>query len=337
MNKALTNAQLIKAIGLDKSTNPTAKYTLLICAHVCMDWRKRSAAISADDIAEASSQSSRQVKRHFKALIEAGWLQRRSEIRSKGLHHKSVTTLNIAKAQEILDGLCDVTELVKPDVTELVKPDVTELVKPDVTESVSAKNVTADVTELVSHDVTELVKPLPKMSHISIYTNNKQYNNNREEVEPELESAREDREPSNEEQQRADLWDSIMSDPKPEITEELRDGLWYVSDIYDELEYKRKIMWEINHHERQDIRRALWNHSDGDKLYTKMKHERIAPRSAIDWVGLQAAGHMPKIKTPKAPPQKPNSYTVTPDRQAEILAADQAWLNIINSKGNDEW
>jgi len=230
-----------------------------------------------------------------------------------------------------------VTELVKPDVTELVKPDVTELVKPDVTESVSAKNVTADVTELVSHDVTELVKPLPKMSHISIYTNNKQYNNNREEVEPELESAREDREPSNEEQQRADLWDSIMSDPKPEITEDLRDGLWYVSDIYDELEYKRKIMWEINHHERPDIRRALWNHSDGDKLYTKMKHERIAPRSAIDWVGLQAAGHMPKIKTPKAPPQKPNSYTVTPDRQAEILAADQAWLNIINSKGNDEW
>src|SRR5210317_1465759 len=311
MNKALTNAQLIKAIGLDKSTNPTAKYTLLICAHVCMDWRKRSAAISADDIAEASSQSSRQVKRHFKALIEAGWLQRRSEIRSKGLHHKSVTTLNIAKAQEILDGLCDVTELVKPDVKELVKPDVTE--------SVSAKNVTADVTELVSHDVTELVKPLPKMSHISIYTNNKQYNNNREEVEPELESAREDREPSNEEQQRADLWDSIMSDPKPEITEELRDGLWYVSDIYDELEYKRKIMWEINHHERPDIRRALWNHSDGDKLYTKMKHERIAPRSAIDWVGLQAAGHMPKIKTPKAPPQKPTTYTVTPERQAEIL------------------
>ena len=128
-----------------------------------------------------------------------------------------------------------------------------------------------------------------------------------------------------------------MDAPKPEITEELRDGLWYVSDIYDELDYKRKIIWEINHHERQDIRRALWNHSDGDKLYTKMKHERIAPRSAIDWVGLQAAGHMPAIKTPKAPPQKPTSYTVTPERQAEILAADQAWLNIINSKGNDEW
>ena len=336
MNKALTNAQLIKAIGLDKSTNPTAKYTLLICAHVCMDWRKRYAAISADDVAEASSQSSRQVKRHFKALIEAGWLQRRSEIRSKGLHHKSVTTLNIAKAQEILDGLCDVTELVSPDVTELVKPDVTELVKPDVTELVSAKNVTADVTELVK-PLPKKVKPLPKMSHISIYTNNKQYNNNREEAEPELESAREDREPSNEEQQRADLWDSIMDDPKAEITEELRDGLWYVSDIYDELEYKRKIIWEINHHERQDVRRALWNHSDGDKLYTKMKHERIAPRSAIDWVALQAAGHMPAIKTPKAPPQKPTSYTVTPERQAEILAADQAWLNIINSKGNDEW
>jgi hypothetical protein len=35
----LTNAQIFKAIGLDDSVKPMPKYTLLICAHVLMDWK----------------------------------------------------------------------------------------------------------------------------------------------------------------------------------------------------------------------------------------------------------------------------------------------------------
>ena len=212
MSQPLTNAQIFKAIGLDDSVNPTSKYTLMICAHVLMDWKERAAHLSADQIATASSQSSRQVKRHLKALVEAGWLTRHAEVRGPGLHHKSHTTLNQDKVRAILSGAHDVTELVKPDVTELVStppqavtelvspdvtelvsPDVTELVKPDVTELVDTKSVTPPVTELVSSDVTELVKPLPKVSHISIsLNNNNQSIINREEPEDRMDPTRED-------------------------------------------------------------------------------------------------------------------------------------------------
>ena len=298
-----------------------------------VDWQDWTGSVSTNDIEQGTKQSTRNIKRSLKALDDLGYIDRSIKRRDNGLHHKASIRVCVS-----LLGDRKSPPMVTESHHEEAK-DSDRKSPPMVTESHHSKAEGGDRKSLGVvtdwHEGGDRKSPNNNIDQYNI--NNKQYNNNREKAEPELESAREDREPSNEEQQRADLWDSIMDAPKPEITEELRDGLWYVSDIYDELDYKRKIIWEINHHERQDIRRALWNHSDGDKLYTKMKHERIAPRSAIDWVGLQAAGHMPAIKTPKAPPQKPTSYTVTPERQAEILAADQAWLNIINSKGDDEW
>ena len=298
-----------------------------------VDWQDWTGSVSTNDIEQGTKQSTRNIKRSLKALDDLGYIDRSIKRRDNGLHHKASIRVCVS-----LLGDRKSPPMVTESHHEEAK-DSDRKSPPMVTESHHSKAKGGDRKSLGVvtdwHEGGDRKSPNNNIDQYNI--NNKQYNNNREEAEPELESAREDREPSNEEQQRADLWDSIMDHPKPEITEELRDGLWYVSDIYDELEYKRQIMWEINHHERQDIRRALWNHQAGDELYTKMKHERIAPRSAIDWVGLQAAGHMPAIKTPKAPPQKPTSYTVTPERQAEILAADQAWLNIINSKGNDEW
>jgi len=335
MSKALTNAQIIKAIGLDESINSTTKYTLIICVHVCMDWSSWSAAISADQIAEASAQSSRQVKRHLKSLIESGWLTRSAEVRGPGLHHKSYTRLNLSKVREVLDHA--VTDLVRApdhDVTDLVSHDVTDLVRApdhDVTDLVSRPSwstnyVTPTVTDLVSHDVTDLVETLPKVSHSSIslnYTN--QSLSNLSDAEPSLDSVRErEAELDAEEQERADIWDRLMPEPEP-ITEELIGSIWVVSRIDDDLAYKREIMRQIEHHERWDIKRALWNRQEGDRLFAQMKADLIAPRSAIDWVTTQAAGHPPAISTPAAPPPKPKTYTVTLSDVERRKQIDKAW------------
>jgi len=335
MSKALTNAQIIKAIGLDESINSTAKYTLIICVHVCMDWSSWSAAISADQIAEASAQSSRQVKRHLKSLIESGWLTRSAEVRGPGLHHKSYTRLNLSKVREVLDHA--VTDLVRApdhDVTDLVSHDVTDLVRApdhDVTDLVSRPSwstnyVTPTVTDLVSHDVTDLVETLPKVSHSSIslnYTN--QSLSNLSDAEPSQDSVRErEAELDAEEQARADIWDQLMPEPEP-ITEELIGSIWVVSRIDDELAYKREIMRQIEHHERWDIKRALWNRQEGDQLFAQMRAELIAPRSAIDWVTTQAAGHPPAISTPAAPPPKPKTYTITLSDVERRKQIDKAW------------
>ena len=331
MDQRLSNADVIRAIGLDGSISPTSKYTLIICVHVCMDWQNRHGLISADQIAEATNQSSRQVKRQLKAIIEAGWIARHAEKRGPGLHHKSMTRLNMAKVKEVLarakSVTADVTELVSHDVTELVSHDVTELVSHDVTELVDAKSVTKTVTELVSHDVTELVKPLPKVSHSSISLNNHNQSIINE-VEPETESAREA-----EEERRAMMWDQIMAKaeelpppPPPPTMSQREDGLYILSHINDDLEYRRDVYREITHHKRQDIRAALWARGN-DELFTKMMGELIAPRSAIDWVTFIASGHKPSISTPPAPPPKPTSWTVTVDQQQKIKEADRAWLS----------
>ena len=331
MDQRLSNADVIRAIGLDGSISPTSKYTLIICVHVCMDWQNRHGLISADQIAEATNQSSRQVKRQLKALIEAEWIARHAEKRGPGLHHKSMTRLNMAKVKEVLarakSVTADVTELVSHDVTELVSHDVTELVSHDVTELVDAKSVTKTVTELVSHDVTELVKPLPKVSHSSISLNNHNQSNINE-AEPETESAREA-----EEERRAMMWDQIMAKaeelpppPPPPTMSQREDGLYILSHINDDLEYKRDVYREITHHKRQDIRDALWARGN-DELFIKMMGELIAPRSAIDWVTFIASGHKPSISTPPAPPPKPTSWTVTVDQQQKIKEADRAWLS----------
>ncbi len=335
MSKALTNAQIIKAIGLDESINSTTKYTLIICVHVCMDWSSWSAAISADQIAEASAQSSRQVKRHLKSLIESGWLTRSAEVRGPGLHHKSHTRLNLSKVREVLDHA--VTDLVRApdhDVTDLVSHDVTDLVRApdhDVTDLVSRPSwstnyVTPTVTDLVSHDVTDLVETLPKVSHSSIslnYTN--QSLSNLSDAEPSSDSERErEADIDAEEQARADLWNRLMPEPEP-ITEELIGSIWVVSRIDDDLAYQREVMRQINHHNRWDIKRALWNRQEGDQLFAQMRAELIAPRSAIDWVTTQAAGHAPAISTPAAPPLKPKTYTVTLNDVERRKQIDKAW------------
>ena len=393
----LTNAQIFKAIGLDDSVNPSSKYTLLICAHVLMDWKAWSGHISADQLALATNQSSRGVQRHLKTLVEAGWLFRHAEVRGPGLHHKSFTILNQDKVREVLKRAHDTTELVKPDTTDLVSvspkvsstswsTDTTELVKPDTTELADAKNDTPDTTELVKPDTTELVRTamieteltksvvvdttelastttelvsdLPNLSYISIYSNNTQSSLNTEaEQEPEArEESSEvywefergsiwcdrckqhvpndqphtyphsklicsDQEPTEQTLEKA--WDDAWSKHELEpITEELRDGLWYVSRIDDRLAYRQEVHRQVKHHKRYDVRDALLI---GDELFNKMAQELIAPQSAIDWVTLQASGHLPSISTPAAPPKPSNVYTVTIEQQQRMKEIDRAW------------
>jgi hypothetical protein len=393
----LTNAQIFKAIGLDDSVNSSSKYTLLICAHVLMDWKAWSGHISADQLAAATNQSSRGVQRHLKTLVEAGWLFRHAEVRGPGLHHKSFTILNQDKVREVLKRARDTTELVKPDTTDLVNamakvsststsPDTTDLVKPDTTDLVNTKIDTPDTTELVKLDTTELVKPavtdveltksvvvdttelvntttelvngLPNLSYISIDSNNNQSSLNTE-VEQEPEAREEsselyweyergsiwcdrckqhvpndrphtyphsklicsDQEPTDKTLERA--WDDAWSKHEPEpITEELRDGLWYVSRIDDRLAYRQEVHRQVKHHKRYDVRDALLI---GDELFNKMTQELIAPQSAIDWVTLQASGHLPSISTPAAPPKASNVYTVTAEQQQRMKEIDRAW------------
>ena len=364
----LTNAQIFKAIGLDDSVNPSSKYTLLICAHVLMDWKAWSGHISADQLATATNQSSRGVQRHLKTLVEAGWLFRHAEVRGPGLHHKSFTILNQDKVREVLKRARDTTELVKHDTTNLVNamakmsntsasPDTTELVKPDTTDVALAKSVVVDTTELVS-TTTELVNGLPNLSYISIDSNNTQYKPIEVEPEPEprvkrglLEDGFEwcerckrhvsmdephtyphsklicsDQEPTDKTLERA--WDDAWDKHEPEpITEELRNGLWYVSRIDDRLAYRQEVHRQVKHHKRYDVRDALLIDARliGDQLFNKMAQELIAPRSAIDWVTLQVSGHLPSIPTPAAPPKQSNVYTVTAEQQQRMKEIDRAW------------
>jgi hypothetical protein len=237
--------------------------------------------------------------------------------------------------REVLDHA--VTDLVSHDVTDLVRApdhDVTDLVNGsdhDVTDLVSRPSwstnyVTPTVTDLVSYDVTDLVETLPKVSHSSIslnYTN--QSLSNLSDAEPSSDSVRErEAELDAEEQERADIWDRLMPEPEP-ITEELIGSIWVVSRIDDDLAYKREIMRQIEHHERWDIKRALWNRQEGDRLFAQMKADLIAPRSAIDWVTTQAAGHPPAISTPAAPAPKPKTYTVTLSDVERRRQIDKAW------------
>lgn len=332
--REVNNAQIIKAIGLDDSIKPMAKYTLLICVHVCMDWKTYSGRISADQIAEASSQSSRQVKRHLKALAESGWLHRQSELRSWGLHHKSQTSLNTEKVIEIIQNY-DVTERVNHDVTEMVY-DVTKKVNHDVTEKVYdvTEKVNA-VTERVNHDVTEKVNVLPKMSHISISLNyDNQYKNNIKEEAEILPSSEVEPDLSSEDQSKE--WDQAWDKHELEPISEYEDGdYWYVNRI-DELEYRREIFKILDHQERYDIRRALWNRSGGDQLFKELMEQKIAPRSVIDWVMVKAGGE-PQGSTP-LPPEPSRFFTVTVEQQQKIREADLAWMNPkTNHGGSQGW
>jgi hypothetical protein len=130
-----------------------------------------------------------------------------------------------------------------------------------------------------------------------------------------------DQEPTDKTLERA--WDDAWDKHEPEpITEELRDGLWYVSRIDDRLAYRQEVHRQVKHHKRYDVRDALLI---GDELFNKMASELIAPQSAIDWVTLQASGHLPSISTPAAPPKASNVYTVTAEQQQRMKEIDRAW------------
>jgi hypothetical protein len=130
-----------------------------------------------------------------------------------------------------------------------------------------------------------------------------------------------DQEPTDKTLERA--WDDAWDKHEPEpITEELRDGLWYVSRIDDRLAYRQEVHRQVKHHKRYDVRDALLI---GDELFNKMTQELIAPQSAIDWVTLQASGHLPSISTPAAPPKASNVYTVTTEQQQRMKEIDRAW------------
>ena len=407
----LTNAQIFKAIGLDDSVNPSSKYTLLICAHVLMDWKAWSGHISADQLALATNQSSRGVQRHLKTLVEAGWLFRHAEVRGPGLHHKSFTILNQDKVMEVLKRAHDTTDLVKPDTTELVNvspkvsstsasPDTTDLVKADTTELADAKNDTPDTTELVSADRTDLVKPdttdlaltksvvadttelvstttefvsdSPNLSYISIYSNNTQYKPIEVKPEPEprvkrgiLEDGFEwcerckqnvsmdephtyphsklicsDDQPTPE-QVKAMEWDRAwgahqeqVTKPEPKAMIERREGnLYFIDEIHDELDYKRQVLKVVGQPDTQLIRDALWTRQ-GDHLYQQMKDELIAPRSAIDWVMLQAGREVTE-PTPPPPPKPSPMRTVSVEEQIRIRQIDQAWMTSGQTNNGD--
>jgi hypothetical protein len=130
-----------------------------------------------------------------------------------------------------------------------------------------------------------------------------------------------DQEPTDKTLERA--WDDAWDKHEPEpITEELRDGLWYVSRIDDRLAYRQEVHRQVKHHKRYDVRDALLI---GDELFNKMTQELIAPQSAIDWVTLQASGELPSISTPAAPPKPSNVYTVTIEQQQRMKEIDRAW------------
>ena len=145
-----------------------------------------------------------------------------------------------------------------------------------------------------------------------------------------------DQEPTAEEVDAALAWDLACGKHELEpITEELRDGLWYVSRIDDNLQYRQDVHRECTHHRRYDVRDALLL-SGG--LLPQMMKELIAPRSAIDWCTLQASGELPSISTPAAPPEPSKIITISVEDQQRMKEVDRAWaVGSYDQKGQDEW
>ena len=282
-----------------------------------VDWQSWSGSVSTNDIEQGTRQSARNIKRSLKALADLGYIERDIKRRDDGLHHK-------ASIKVCLSQLGDRKS--PPMVTE--------------SHHQASKGSDRKSPPMVTnwHEGSDRKSPgvvtnWPKGGDRKSPNNNKdqynininQYNINSDEAELSSAPVREaEVELDAEEQARADLWDQLMPEPEP-ITEELIGSIWVVSRIDDDLAYKREIMRQIEHHERWDIKRALWNRQEGDRLFAQMKADLIAPRSAIDWVTTQAAGHPPAISTPAAPPPKPKTYTVTLSDVERRRQIDKAW------------
>ena len=330
-----------RAIGLDETLTTAQKYTLImLCTR--LDWHTWTGQVSARDIAKVSSQGERQVKRHLASLKKAGWLERLVELRSDTprLHHKADTRLNVELVKSILDG--------RPQTTP-----PTEIKPSSVISDTSGENDTSgesdmgdksgkeveSVTNVINDtsgesdtggvsDVTlegchkrhwgSVISDTGGVSLSPPNNNIDQYNIN---IDQSSLNTEVDQEPTDKTLERA--WDDAWDKHEPEpITEELRDGLWYVSRIDDRLAYRQEVHRQVKHHKRYDVRDALLI---GDELFNKMTQELIAPQSAIDWVTLQASGHLPSISTPAAPPKASNVYTVTAEQQQRMKEIDRAW------------
>lgn len=145
---------------------------------------------------------------------------------------------------------------------------------------------------------------------------------------------------------RAMAWDRAwgahqeqVTKPEPQPMVEVRQGnLYFVEEIYDELDYKRQVLRVVNQPDTKLIRDALWPRGGKDDLYQLMKSEKVAPRSAIDWVMIQA-GREVTAPTPPPPPPPSNTWTVTVEEQLRIKQIDQAWMNgqTYNDGGDDTW
>ena len=282
-----------------------------------VDWQSWSGSVSTNDIEQGTRQSARNIKRSLKALADLGYIERDIKRRDDGLHHK-------ASIKVCLSQLGDRKS--PPMVTE------SHHTEAEGSDRKSPPMVT-NWHEGSDRKSPGVVTNWPKGGDRKSPNNNKdqynininQYNINSDEAELSSAPVREaEVELDAEEQARADLWDQLMPEPEP-ITEELIGSIWVVSRIDDDLAYKREIMRQIEHHERWDIKRALWNRQEGDQLFAQMKADLIAPRSAIDWVTTQAAGHPPAISTPAAPAPKPKTYTVTLSDVERRRQIDKAW------------
>ena len=301
-----------------------------------VDWQSWSGSVSTNDIEQGTRQSARNIKRSLKALADLGYIERDIKRRDDGLHHK-------ASIKVCLSQLGDRKS--PPMVTEShhqASKGSDRKSPPMVTEShhTEAEGSDRKSPPMVTnwHEGSDRKSPgvvtnwpmggdrkSPNNNKDQYNININQYNINSDEAELSSAPVREaEVELDAEEQARADLWDQLMPEPEP-ITEELIGSIWVVSRIDDDLAYKREIMRQIEHHERWDIKRALWNRQEGDQLFAQMKADLIAPRSAIDWVTTQAAGHPPAISTPAAPAPKPKTYTVTLSDVERRRQIDKAW------------
>ena len=145
------------------------------------------------------------------------------------------------------------------------------------------------------------------------------------------------------EQARISEWDLAWGRHEPEVKPEpkamtltQRGELFYVDEIHDEMDYKRQVLAVVSQPDTKLIRDALWTRQ-GDDLYQQLKAEKIAPRSAIDWVMIQAGREVTE-PTPPPPPEPSKVWTVTVDQQLKIREADQAWMNgSTNNGGSDSW
>jgi hypothetical protein len=333
----MKEADVRRAIGLDTTLTTAQKYTLIMLL-TRLDWETWTGQVSAHDLATISTQADRQVKRHMAALKRAGWIDRMSNRRpdTPRLNHKADTILNTALVAEILKGSVKKDTSGKKDTSDKVAPQTINVTSGE--KDTSGESDTAVVAKTTlegcqerhrcsgENDTVVVAKTPPNINIDQYKINIDQSDIN--EAEPEAESTREA-----EEELRAAQWDQIMAKaeelpppPPPPTMSQREDGLYILSHINDDLDYKRDVYREITHHKRQDIRDALWARGN-DELFTKMMGELIAPRSAIDWVTFISSGHKPSIPTPAAPPPKPTSWTVTVDQQQKIKEADSAWLS----------